>query len=137
MRDALERKTFAQRAGELTGSMLMAALVAAVVGLVMTVASSQNLDRTLTAWGPVYAWLVTTSVLGAWAILFLGKLWEGSTGDHALRRFCLMVAGMLVGTFAGLLAHLLVLDPAYVLGPWGDSAEFAGREHLGAIRRDR
>ena len=106
--------------------MLMAALVAAVLGLVMTVASSQHLDRSVHAWGPVFAWLLTTSVIASWTILFFSKLWEGSTGDHALRRFCLMVAGMVVGTLASVVAHSLALEPTYLLGPWREFEQSLG-----------
>jgi hypothetical protein len=120
MRDALAQKTFAQRASELTGSMLMAALVATVVGLVGTVASSQNLEGGLHGWGPVFAWLVISSVVASWLILLFGKLWEGASGDQALRRFWLAVAGMALGTFAGVLAQALVLEPTYLLAPWSN-----------------
>lgn len=128
MREALTRKTFAKWASELTGSMLMAALVSVVLALVMTVASSQNLDRNVRDWGPVYAWLVVTSIVASWTVLFFGKLWEASSGDHALRRFCLMVAGMLVGALASLLAFALALDPIYLLGPWRDVGHSLGGE---------
>jgi hypothetical protein len=126
LREALTRKTFAQRASELTGSMLMAALVTAVIGLVMTVATSPQLDRAVRSWGPPYAWLVLTSVTASWTILFFGKLWEGSSGDHALRRFCLMVAGMGVGTLASVLAQSLAVDPVYLVGSWQDFRHSAG-----------
>jgi hypothetical protein len=128
MREALARKTWAQRASELTGSMLMAALVVAVVGLVMTVAGTRSTDGGPRSWGPVYAWLCITSVAATWTVLFFSKLWETSTGDHALRRFCLTVCGMLVGVLASLLAQALVLDPVYLLGPWRDFRHSLGAE---------
>ncbi len=128
MRDSLSQKNFTRRASELTGSMLMAALVASIVGLVMTVASSHQLDRSLRGWGPVYAWLVITSVAASWTVLFFGKLWEGASGDHALRRFCLMVGGMAVGILASVLAHGLMLEPVYILAPWRDVRGSLGGE---------
>jgi hypothetical protein len=120
IRDALARKSLSRRGSELTGSMLMAALVATVVGLVVTVASIQNVEANVQGWGPVFAWLVLTSVAASWLILFLGKLWEGSAGDQALRRFWLAVGGMALGTFAGVLAQALALEPTYVFAPWRD-----------------
>jgi hypothetical protein len=117
MRDALRQKPWLLRASEVTGSMLMAVLVCVVLGLVTTVATSQNLDG-IHRWGPTFAWLVITSVVAAWVILLLGKLWEGSHGDQALRRFWLAVSGMALGTFAGVLANVLALEPTYFLAPW-------------------
>jgi hypothetical protein len=114
MRDALGRKSLMLRASELTGSMLMAALVTVVLGLVTTVATSQNLNGSIQSWGPIFAWLVITSVAAAWLILLFSKLWEGSSGDQALRRFWLAVGGMAIGTFAGVLAKILVLEPTYL-----------------------
>ncbi len=51
-------------------------------------------------------------------MLWLAKLWEGTVGDQALRRFCLLAAGFGVGAFAWFLSQFLLLEPTYLLGSW-------------------
>ncbi len=114
----LRHKTVHQHLTELTRSMLMAALVAAVLGVLFVPVGAGNLDVTLYGWGPLYAWLVITSTVGSWFVLAFSKSWEGRRGDQALRRFFLLVAGLLTGAMAGWLAKQLLLEPTYLLGNW-------------------
>ncbi len=118
LREQLRGKTRYQQLTELTGSMLMSAFVAAVLSVVMLVVGSQNLQASVNGWGPLYAWLALTSTVGAWTVLALAKLWEGTTGDQALRRFCLLAAGFGVGAFAWFLSQFLLVEPTYLLGSW-------------------
>ena len=100
------------------GSMLMSAFVVAVLSVVMLLVGSRNLQGSIYSWGPLYAWLAVTSTVATWSVLCLAKLWEGSGGDQALRRFCLLAAGFGVGTFAWFLSRFLLLEPTYLLGSW-------------------
>ncbi len=105
MRNALGRKSRFRQLSELSGSMLMAAFVVAVIALPMTAIASQNATGDWRSWGPLYAWLTVVSLTASWILLGLGKAWEGSNGDPALRRFGLLVAGMAVGCIASLMAY--------------------------------
>ena len=121
-RDWLAKKPLLTHATELTGSMLMSVLVSVVMSILMLVVGSQNLDASFVGWGPMFAWLTITSVAGSWGILLLSKFWEGHTGDHALRRFCMLATGLFVGAFAGILSHFLMLDPSYLAGLHGNNS---------------
>lgn len=79
---------------ELSGSMLVGAAVCLVMSLVML------LLRGVEALPEQYAWLALTSIAGTWAILLPSKIWEGRDGEPAVRRFCMLVAGLIVGAAA-------------------------------------
>ncbi len=128
MRNALGRKSRFRQLSELSGSMLMAAFVVAVIALPMTAIASQNATGDWRSWGPLYAWLTVVSLTASWILLGLGKAWEGSNGDPALRRFGLLVAGMAVGCIASLMAYGLKLEPIYLLGNWQDHRDALGAD---------
>jgi serine/threonine protein kinase len=113
LRASLAEKSFDQRAKELTGSMLMAAIVSIVLGIFATLIG--DMDYSAYEWGPVYAWVTISSVLASWFILLLGKFWETSTGDQALRRFSMLSAGLGIGLISYLLANALLINPNYIL----------------------
>ena len=53
-----------------------------------------------------------SSIGGAWGILIPAKFWEGQDGEPALRRFSMLVVGLVVGAAAfGVHEHLLVSLP--------------------------
>ena len=104
-----------QQLTELLGSMLMSTLVAAVLGVIMLAVSSQNLSTSISSWGPVYAWVTLTTVVGAWTILAASKLWEGRKGDQSLRRFTMLVIGLAVGASAYGLSQAVLVQPTYLL----------------------
>ena len=101
----LAPKTFRLRLMEATGSMLMAAGVAVVLGLVMVIFLRVSLDRDPSV--EEFSWLTIVSVLGSWAVLVLGKFWEGREGDAARRRFLMLVVGLGLGVIAFGLKQLL------------------------------
>jgi hypothetical protein len=119
-REERVRQSVAQTPGlvritQLVGSLLMSALVCAVLSLIMTVIGS---DRDVDGWSdwlPMFAWLAISSTLGTWTVLVPSKLWEAREGDAALRRFLQLVLGMGLGAGIGLLGGLLMVDPTYVL----------------------
>ena len=47
---------------------------------------------------------------GAWAVLMPAKLWEGTRGEQALRRFALLVIGLVFGAAAFGLDRLLLVN---------------------------
>jgi hypothetical protein len=74
-------------------------------------AQGQTLDGSVSGWA-VFAWLtVITSVFGSWMLLTLGKFWEGDEGDHAVRRFVMLLAGLALGFVAFATAEVLMVSP--------------------------
>ncbi len=107
-RNQLGRRTPSERLTELTGSFLMAAIVAGVLGLVILLAAGHSLDGSVDTMS-LYAWLTVSSIAGSWMILGLSKFWEGSEGDDIRRRFTMMVAGLLMGAVSYAASELLML----------------------------
>ncbi len=112
--DALVLKPKRERVTELIGSMLGGVLVSVTMCVVMVMVNSY---RTGTLPAPqLWAWLMLVSVAGTWAVMIPSKFWEGSRGDPLVRRFVLMVVGLLVGLFAAGLASMLLVDLPYERG---------------------
>jgi len=103
--------------------MLMSTLVAAVLGVIMLLVGNQSLSTSVSSWGPVYAWVTLTTVVGAWSVLAVSKLWEGHKGDQSLRRFTMLVIGLGVGATAYGLSQAVLVQPTYLLA--GHSAASA------------
>ena len=97
----LPAKSTQEKITELSGSMLIGAVVCLVMSLVML------LLRGVDALPEQYAWLAITSIAGTWGILIPSKFWEGRGGEPALRRFCMLVAGLIVGAAACGVQHNL------------------------------
>jgi hypothetical protein len=55
------------------------------------------------------AWFALTGSLGAWGVLVLSKLWEGTRGEPALRRFAMLVVGLGLGAGSFGLDQLLMV----------------------------
>jgi hypothetical protein len=107
-RNQLSRRTPSERFAELTGSLLMAAIVAGVLGLVILLAAGQSLDGSVDTM-LLYAWLTVSAIAGSWMILGLSKFWECSDGDDIRRRFAMMVAGLALGAFSFVAGDMLGL----------------------------
>jgi hypothetical protein len=107
-RENLRLKPVGQRLAELTGSFLMAAIVAAVLCLIILVAGGRELDASVDTW-TFFAWLTISSVIGSWLVLGLAKFWEGHEGDDILRRFVTMVAGLAIGVAAFAASDMLMI----------------------------
>ncbi len=109
--DALVLKPARERITELIGSMLGGAVVAVtmclVMGLVVSLGSQQGLSIDNYS---QYGWLILMSVVGTWTILVPTKAWEGSRGEPRLRRFVLMVFGLLLGLVAAGATVGLIVD---------------------------
>ena len=103
-----------ERLTELVGSLLLSALVAAVMCVVLVLVESYRADTAGAARPEQFAWLLGVSIAGAWAVLIAAKFWEGVRGDPVIRRFLLLVIGLGIGAAAfGLSQWLLAgLPPA-------------------------
>ena len=108
-RAALRMRTFGDRAAELSGSMLAAALISAVLTVVMLVLTNNPVDGSMSTIGAAtWLWLVTT--MGSWAVLAAGKFMESKSGEPIRRRFALLVVGMLLALVAFGLSQFLMVD---------------------------
>lgn len=100
-------KAMRQRLQELTGSMLVSAIVAIVMGLLL------NIVRGKAAEPEQFAWLVLVSTVGAWLVLIPSKWWEASEGEPVLRRCLLLLLGLGLGAFAYESSKFLLADLPY------------------------
>jgi eukaryotic-like serine/threonine-protein kinase len=104
-------KPLRQRLTELVGSMLAGAVIAILVCVLGFVLASLRSDAVV---GPVdlarYGWVILASVIGTWAVLVPAKFWEGYKGDVKLRRFTMMLAGLVVGLFVAAISAGLLVD---------------------------
>jgi len=115
LRELLRDKPLREKVTELTGSLLMSALVTAVVCVFMLLLAQDPTD--FYVWVPLYAWLTLTGIAGAWGVLIASKLWEGNSGDQALRRFGMLVLGSLLGVVSWGLAEVLMVSPSFRMMP--------------------
>ncbi len=126
VRDALLRKSHGERLAELSGSLLMAAVVSAVLSLVMMVVGGHFIVDSIDTWS-FYLWLTLCSTLGAWTVLSIGKFWESSKGDGVRRRFVMLVAGLALGAVVFGASDLLMvhkldhLTVEAIKGPFADA----------------
>lgn len=134
---------------ELTGSMLLAALVVGLLSVVVFAIFEPSADSGLERARLV--WVALVAVVGAWAVMAPAKLWEGTRGDATLRRFTLLVVGLGLGAFAyvlqtamvgglpytsgGFKEYLLFFGLLFPIGRWWDAADPLRKEriHLGRL----
>ena len=76
----------------------------------MMVVAGKPLDGSVFTW-TFYAWMTLTGVAGAWLMLTISKLWEGSDGEPFRRRFVMLIAGLLLGLISFGLADFLDVRP--------------------------
>ncbi|HZZ26735.1 MAG TPA: serine/threonine-protein kinase [Pirellulales bacterium] len=102
-----------ERFTQLVGSLLLSALVCAVVSLVVMILRGETPD-------PVaYSWLASSAVLGSWAVLIAAKFWEGTRGDPVLRRFVMLMIGLAFSVVSYGMATWLAL-PLHYESRFGD-----------------
>jgi hypothetical protein len=104
---ALVVKPARERAAELFGSLLIAALATAAMTVVMVLIASYN---GLDIRPERSAWLFLLSLTGAYAVLLPAKLWEGTRGEAILRRFAMMAIGLGLGALGFVLAEALFVS---------------------------
>lgn len=99
-------KPMRDKLSELFGSMLMAALFAALAALVAPVLLGIATNSASMA---VYLWLALVGTLGSWAILIPAKFSEGKLEDQGPIRVLMLALGGIVGAAAWLLADVLIV----------------------------
>ena len=109
--EALVLKPPRERVIELLGSLLGGALVAMTMSLVMVILASFHAEKMFQP--EQCAWLVLVGIAGTWAVMVMGKFWEGSRGDAALRWFISLVVGLGLGLWAFGVARFLQVIPPY------------------------
>ncbi len=117
-RQALAMKTAGDRAGELSGSMLSAAIISAVLCLVILIVTGEDLHTGGVGIWTFYAWLTLTSTAGSWLALVAGKFWEPRPAEQMKRRFVQLVLGLGLATFAFATSQVLMIG-----GPQGHAFE--------------
>jgi len=110
VRETIRKRPVSERVGELSGSMLLAAVITAVLVLVFMVIHGEALDGSIEGW-LLYSWLTLSSIAGSWILLTLGKFWEGNDGDHFRRRFVMLLAGLAIGGAAFGTSQVLLVGP--------------------------
>ncbi len=106
----LAAKTPREKITELFGSLLLSAVVVAAVSLLMVMMIMPATDI-VTSTMQAYVWISLVSLAGSWALLLPAKLWEGQSGEPALRRFLMLLIGLAVGLVA------FAVDRIYLVGP--------------------
>lgn len=110
-----------ERARDLFGSLVLSPLVIVVLFFLCSLLNLRDIPSDLTAYA---AWAMTLTILGTWTALIFGKIWESQPGEPILRRFSMLVAGLLLGVCSwGLIGWLgLTFDNAQEwreLSLWG------------------
>lgn len=97
-REQMGCKAPGERLLELTGSMLMSAVVVGVVTLLSMTVAGMPIDGSMQTWVH-FAWISLVSLFGTWTLLIAAKCWEGHEGEQGHRRFMSLLLGLLVGCF--------------------------------------
>jgi hypothetical protein len=98
------QKPLRERLTELTGSMLLSAVIAAVTSMVLLLLVTGSVPVSS------YAWLASVGTLGSWFVMVPAKFFEGKVEDQAPKRFTLLILGMLLGLAAWGLSDALILE---------------------------
>jgi hypothetical protein len=115
LRNALRQKTLLSRLIELHGSLLISAVVVAILTGVLTILTNPDRGSRWADWMPEFAWLALPSLLGTWSMLILGKLWENDESDPSMRRFAQGLLGLAIGGATGWFGQYLNVDPTYLI----------------------
>jgi hypothetical protein len=109
----LAEKPLRAKLQELVGSMLLAAVFAAIASSIAPLLwNSQPASENVAT----YLWLALVGTIGSWAILIPAKFSEGKLEDQVPMRLALLLLGALVGAVAWWLAEALLLNTP----SWGD-----------------
>jgi hypothetical protein len=112
----LAARPFRDKLSELIGSMLLAAMIAALAASVGPLFSTQAPASQNLGW---YLWLAIVGTLGSWAVLVPAKLTEGKLEDQVPMRLVLLLLGAAVGSAAWYLASVLMLTTPV----WGEPVD--------------
>ncbi len=100
----LAARSIRQRATELCGSMLVAAVIASIASILASMLVSWQIDIA------VIIWMALVGTLGSWSIMIPAKIAEGRVEDQSPMRFAQLVLGAAVGAAAYGLAGALMLS---------------------------
>jgi hypothetical protein len=112
----LAAKPLRQKLTELMGSMLLAAMIAALASSIGPLFSTQASASQNLGW---YLWLAIVGTLGSWAVLVPAKLTEGKLEDQVPMRLTLLLLGAAVGFAAWYLGSALMLTTP----TWGEPVD--------------
>lgn len=107
-RAELARKPTLVRTAELGGALSTAAVAAVALGGLAGLIGLWDVPPTSTAIAP-FVWSAVIALLGATAVLMMGKVWERDEAGRLPRRLVMLAAGAAVGAAAYGLAHFLML----------------------------
>lgn len=110
----LRAKSVRARLMELTGSMLLAALVAAIASAALVLLRNQQPEP------EQFAWLAIVSTVGAWAVMVPAKTWEGCKGETIWRRMAMFVLGLGVGAVGFGVYSFFQVSPSSIVLPWDE-----------------
>ncbi len=111
LRLVLAKKSSGERITELCSSLLASALVVPVLSFVaMLFLLYADLSRPLEMF-PNFLWITLSGTMFTWVILVAGKLWESHDADDSLRRFLMLLLGLLGGAASFGLIKLLGANP--------------------------
>jgi arginine exporter protein ArgO len=108
LRQGLSGRPASDLLTESIGSLVVAAIVCAVLGCFTLLATTGDQGPATQQWA-FYAWSVIVSVVATWSLLIVGKSWEHRQGDAVVRRFVMLCVGVVVGLFAFFAAGYLHL----------------------------
>ena len=109
MRNRLAANEWSTRVTELTGGLLLSAIVCVALNLLGLAITESLFDSATSSWA-LFAWSTVLSVVGSWGLLVLGKFYESSEGDWFQRRVSMLVVGVIVGAVSFLTSSYFNVD---------------------------
>lgn len=110
-----------QRATDITTSLTVSLAAAALVTVAVHLATDMLPNPA------DVAFFGTVTLIAAWVLIIVSKLWEGRTGDTFLRRLTLGTLGLAVGAGAAVLQRFLMLGETALLHTDGTGVFSGGR----------
>jgi serine/threonine protein kinase len=108
-RDRMRERTITQRLTELLASLSIAILACGVLSLLGMAVGGASFQPTKAIW-QAYGWLALTSGFASCTLLLVSKFWENRTGETLMRRFAMVVIGVLVGGFSFIMANAFEIN---------------------------
>ncbi len=108
LRGELRAKHSLVRIAELSTSYIATTFTTIVLALVAGVIGLRSGEVTASSLAP-YFWMATVVIVGAFALLGLGKLWERGEGEELTRRIALGGVGAGIGVFAFMMMQFLMM----------------------------
>jgi serine/threonine protein kinase len=113
-RETLRRRSPSEKVAELTSSLLMSAIVSAVLGVIMLIIGAQQFDGSVQSLA-LYAWFALSTTLGSWLVLASGRPVETKGSDQVRRRFALLILGLVFGAASFGVQQLLMVETRNIM----------------------